>query len=126
MNKIAVLDTNLIYALFDKTDTNHQKSVDMNLKIDTYQQVIIPLIVFAELNVSLKYRSTLTMVHILKGQIENHLHSDLIFVEDIPKQRRNSLKSNDLLILGMTLRMNGDLFSLDKKLMSTFKRSKKS
>ena len=123
--KSTLLDTSFLSSLFNKKDVNYSLAVEMAKDIkDT--DIIIPVVVFAELASNLKNKALrdliieigLEMAEEIPDLNNKNLKKYLQFVKSLP----NRLTTLDSIILFLANEYNSQLITFDKKLEKVFKK----
>ena len=123
--KSTLLDTSFLSSLFNKKDVNYSLAVEMAKDIkDT--DIIIPVVVFAELASNLKNKVLrdltieigLEMAEEIPDLNNKNLKKYLQFVKSLP----NRLTTLDSIILFLANEYNSQLITFDKKLEKVFKK----
>lgn len=112
-----VIDTNALYALMFSKDLLHEKALAALRNIPNEAKFITPSIVIAEILCAVREPNYLwkTVEKLMLG-VEIHTLEDIDYLEKIKFSKRRSLKANDCLILALTDRLNGSLWTFDTKL----------
>lgn len=116
--KTYILDTNYIQSLISVDDINHKKALLLEQKLEYPNTIIIPQLVVAELMAgpSSEILNMYDVCSELADKLEGTTRKDLISISKMSYKIRKKLKANDLLILAICIRLNGELVTFDKKL----------
>ncbi len=114
-----VLDTNFIQSLWSQSDSNHKKALEVANNINQDDEIIIPVIVVAELLAS-PSSNKIDVVEACKticDHFELSISKDLKFISQAPYKLRKKLKANDMMLLAICDRYKADLVTFDKHLI---------
>jgi len=117
-----ILDTNFVCSLFNQSDFNHEKALNIFFNIENDEKVKIPFVVAAELSVNENRKKYLRATKEITVKFLTNNESDLEFITNLALKSTKKLKANDCLIIALCQRLNADLLTFDKKLQKVLSR----
>lgn len=115
-HNLSILDTNFVYALLDRNDSNNEQAYELLKSQTDSTKFIIPIIVIAELLASkIDFDVIWNYCKDLSNNFEQSTISDIQLLNKIPHTKRKSLKANDCLIWAMSKRVGAKVLTFDKK-----------
>lgn len=118
-NKI-ILDTNFLYAIYNKSDSCHEKATYKFSTFEFNQEFIVPQIVVAELIASGSSLDFVKLSREFASKFTAISDLDLEFINTISSAKRRKLKAIDCLILAMCKRFNAKLLTFDENLLKSY------